>query len=51
MTKQEKKDYQILNESERKIYDSIMQSFPMTDRGAAFDKAIEGGCSFQFVFK
>ncbi len=41
----------LLNKEERRIYDSIMASFPATDPASAYDKAIEGGVNWQFQCK
>ena len=51
MTKQQKKDYESITIEEKKIYDAIMQSFPATNPDSAYNKAIEGGCNFQFIYK
>lgn len=40
-----------LDLSEKKIFDSIMTSFPATAKESAYDKAIQGGCNFQFISK
>lgn len=37
-----------LNPSERKIYDSIMRSFPATDPESALNVAYEGGVKFNY---
>lgn len=44
MRKQSKR----LTQKEKKIYDSIMSSFPGTNPESAYDKAIQGGVNFQF---
>jgi hypothetical protein len=40
-----------LSREEKKIFDAILLSFPATDPASAFNKAIEGGCNFQFICK
>ena len=44
-------EYKSLSEDEKKIYDSIMFSFPNTSHCSAYDKAIQGGANFQFIMK
>ncbi len=39
-------EYNSLTEEEKKIYDSIMRSFPNTSHDSAYDKAIQGGVRF-----
>ena len=50
-TKRQKTQYGKLSDSEKRIYDSIMASFPNTSHESACDKAIEGGVNFQFICK
>jgi hypothetical protein len=40
-----------LSDEEKKIFDAIKQSFPMTSDDAAMDYAIQGGVNFQFISK
>ena len=40
-----------LTKSEKKIYDSVMRSFPATAHESAMDIAIQGGANFQFIPK
>lgn len=40
-----------LTPEERKIYDSIMRSFPATQHESALDKAVQGGVKFDFIPK
>lgn len=40
-----------LTKAERKIYNSIMASFPNTSHESALDKAVNGGANFQFIPK
>lgn len=40
-----------LTKKERKIYDSIMLSFPKTQPESAYNAAIQGGVNFQFISK
>ena len=40
-----------LTKSEKKIYDSVMASFPATAHESAMDIAIQGGVNFQFIPK
>lgn len=51
LTKEEKKQYNNLSKEEKKIYDSIMRFFPSTHPDSAYNKAIEGGCNFQYIPK
>ena len=37
-----------LTSEERKIYDSILRSFPATSKESAYNHAINGGVKFQF---
>ena len=46
-----RKQYNSLTAQEQKIYDSVMESFPMTSHDSAYNAAIQGGVSFQFVMK
>jgi hypothetical protein len=39
----------LLTQSERKIYDSVLKSFPATSKESAYDAAIQGGVKFQFI--
>lgn len=48
-TKQIKKDIESLSVEERKIYDSVMESFPATHHLTAMDVALQGGVRFQFI--
>jgi DNA-binding MurR/RpiR family transcriptional regulator len=40
-----------LSKAEKKIYDSVMVSFPSTAHESAMDIAIQGGVKFQFISK
>ncbi len=40
-----------LTPAERKIYNSIIASFPATNPKTAYDHAINGGIKFQFISK
>lgn len=40
-----------LTKKEKKIYDSIMLSFPKTHPDSAYNVAIQGGVNFQFITK
>lgn len=44
-------EYESLSKEEKKIYDSIMSHFPNTSHDSAYDKAIQGGVNFQFIYK
>jgi len=44
-------EYDSLTEKEQKIYDSIMSHFPNTLHDSAYDKAIQGGVNYQFIYK
>lgn len=44
-------DHQSLNKKEKKIYDSIIESFPSTHPDSAYDKAIEGGVNWNYNYK
>jgi len=39
--------YNSLTREEKKIYDSVMESFPATSHEAAYNVAIQGGVRFQ----
>lgn len=41
-------EYSQLTAAEKKIYDSVMSSFPATSHEKALDVAIQGGIDFQF---
>jgi DNA-binding MurR/RpiR family transcriptional regulator len=53
MTKKEKiaQDLARLTKKERKIYQSVRDNFKATKHEAAFDVAIQGGVSWQFIPK
>ena len=51
MTKKQKEDYNSLTGKEKKIHNAIMGSFPSTNPDAAYNKAIEGGCVFQYNYR
>lgn len=38
-----------LTQSERKIYNSVLKSFPATSKESAYDIAIQDGIKFQFI--
>jgi hypothetical protein len=40
-----------LSKEEKVIYDAIMRDFPSTDPYSAYNKAIEGGVKFNFIYK
>ena len=40
-----------LTVKERRIYDSILTSFPATAKESAYDIAIQGGVNFQYISK
>ena len=44
-------EYDSLTEKEQKIYDSIMSHFLNTLHDSAYDKAIQGGVNYQFIYK
>lgn len=48
MTKAHQAQFNRLNRKERRIYKSVMQSFPATSPDAAYNVAIQGGVRFQF---
>lgn len=48
---QKMKDIDSLTKKERKIYYSIMQSFPATNHYSALNAAYQGGVNFQFILK
>ena len=41
----------LLTKEEKRIYDSIMKSFPNTHPDSAFNVAIQGGVKFQYISK
>ncbi len=43
--------YNSLIKKEKRIYDSIMKSFPSTHPDSAFNVAIQGGVKFQYISK
>jgi hypothetical protein len=47
----QEEEYESLTEQEKKIYGSIMQSFPSTKHESAYDIAIQGGVRWNFIFK
>ena len=47
----ERSEYDSLTNKEKRIYDSIRDSFPSTSHNCAYDKAIQGGTNFQFICK
>ena len=49
MTKNQKREYNSLSLSEKKIYDSVMLNFPDTSHDSALDASWQGGVRFQFV--
>lgn len=49
LTTEQQKQYDELTPAEKKIYDSIMRSFPATAHGSALDIAWQGGIKFQFI--
>lgn len=44
-------EYESLSKEEKNIYDLIMSHFPNTSHDSAYDKAIQGGVNFQFIYK
>ncbi len=44
-------EYNRLTKAQKKIYDSVMETFPASSHGAAYDAAIQGGVKFQFICK
>lgn len=51
LTKAQRKDYDSLESEEKVIYDSIRTTFSATTHDYAYNKAMEGGCTFQFICK
>lgn len=51
LTKEQESDYQSLSTDEKRIYDSLMRSFPATSPDSTFNHAIQGGIKFQFIQK
>lgn len=50
-TPQQIKEYNSLDDAEKKIYDSIISTFSATSYDSAFNKALEGGLNCQFIQK
>ena len=44
-------EYKSLTGEEKKIYDSVMRSFPSTKHISAMNVALQGGTNFQFIPK
>jgi len=51
MNKKQQKEYNALSDSEKRVYNSVMSSFPETNHTSALDIAIMGGVKFQFYPK
>lgn len=51
MSLTQKREYNALTPEQKRIYDSVMESFPATHHASAYDVAIQGGIRFQFIFK
>jgi hypothetical protein len=45
------KELKSLTKDEKKIYDSVIRNFPATSPDSAYNIAIQGGVSFQFIQK
>lgn len=50
-TPQQIKEYNSLDDAEKKIYDSIVHVFSATSYDSAFNIALEGGLNCQFIQK
>ena len=45
------KEYNSLTEDQKKIYNSILTSFPETCEESAYNKALEGGIVWDYQYK
>jgi len=51
MTAKQKKQYDSLSHSEKKIYNAIKEAFSLTSHDSCYDYSIQRGISFQFISK